>query len=523
MKWMKQPVKKPAISKYWLIAILFMIVQICLHFIASGDYELHRDEMLYFNMGDHLSFGYLTVPPVTGFLAFVAKSLFGYSVFGIRIIPALLGTATLFIIAKTVKDLGGGIPALIISSVAFLFIPGNLLIFSLFTPNAVEIFLWSLFIYLIFRLSKTQNYRIWIWIGIVAGLGFNTKYSIAFPIAGFFTAIIIYRKFKLLFNLWFFAGLAIGLLLIIPNITWQYNHNWPVIFHMHELEKTQLSNLSFFNFFADLFSLNSTLIIIWLIGLTALIFSKEKKEIRFIGAAIAIVFLLFIVMKGKAYYTMGLLPFLIAFGGFILERYFKPRYLYVPIMAAITVFSLFSLPYVLPVLSFKSLEKYAEKTGSWVSAPFIRWEDGKEHQVSQVYADMTGWKELANTVEKAYNSLTREEKNHCTIFCQRNYGYAGAIHFYGHQHKLPEPVTFHESYVFWAPDVISDGPLIYVFYNSDEMKPLFSEINEIGTIQNPYFREKGLKVFLCKSPTADIKKIYTELALKEKSKFLRSN
>ena len=220
---------------------------------------------------------------------------------------------------------------------------------------------------------------------------------------------------------------------------------------------------------------------------------------------------------------MGLLPFLVAFGGYVIEKYFRPRYLYVSAMAVITVFSLFSLPYVLPVLSFKSLEKYAAKTGSWVSAPFIRWEDGKQHQVSQVYADMTGWKELANMVEKAYNNLTPEEKNQCTIFCQRNYGYAGAINFYGHKYNLPDAVTFLESYIFWAPDTISDGPFIYIFYNSDEMKPYFNEITETGSIENPYFREKGLKVFLCKSPTADIKKIYAELALKEKSKFQRSN
>jgi hypothetical protein len=38
--------------------------------------------MLYFNMGDHLSFGYVSVPAMMGFLAFVIKNIFGYSVFG---------------------------------------------------------------------------------------------------------------------------------------------------------------------------------------------------------------------------------------------------------------------------------------------------------------------------------------------------------------------------------------------------------------------------------------------------------
>ena len=100
---MKLLTKKIKISNYWIVAIIFIIVKLCLHFFTNTNYELHRDEMLYFNMGDHLSFGYATVPPVIGFLAFIVKSIFGYSVFGIRLIPALLGAASIFIIARLLK------------------------------------------------------------------------------------------------------------------------------------------------------------------------------------------------------------------------------------------------------------------------------------------------------------------------------------------------------------------------------------------------------------------------------------
>ncbi len=507
---------------YWLVTILFILAKLCLHLFTCNNYELHRDEMLYFNMGDHLDFGYATVPPMTGLLAFIVKTIFGYSVFGIRLIPALLGGATFFIVARTIRDLGGGITALVISAITFLCMPGYLLIFSLFTPNAVEIFLWSLFIYLIFRLAVTENPRLWIWIGIVAGICFNTKYSIVFPVTGFFAAILLHRRQKLLFSPWLLAGLGGGLLLILPNLIWQYNHNWPVIFHMKELEKTQLSNLNYFHFFIDLFSLNSALILVCLTGLGFLIFGKDKYKIRFIGVAHLLVFILFFLMKGKAYYVMGLLPFLIAYGGYSFEKFLKPKYFTVPVMAAASVYALFTLPFVLPVISFESLEKYSEKTGCWISAPFMRWEDGKEHQVSQVFADMTGWKELAGQVAGVYNDLTPDEKQRCTIYCQRNYGYAGALHFYGHSFNLPEPVTFLESYVFWAPDTISDGPFIYVFSNTDEIRQLFNTIEETGSIQNPYFRENGLKVYLCSNPTTDIQRIYRELAQTEKSYFQRN-
>ncbi|GAB1452529.1 hypothetical protein MASR2M47_25850 [Draconibacterium sp.] len=507
---------------YWIMAAIFIAAKLSIHLFASCNYELHRDEMLYFNMGSHPALGYLTVPPVTGFLAFLVKNIFGYSVFGIRLIPALFGAATLFIIAKTVKELGGGITALSILALTFIFMPGYLLLFSLFTPNACEIFFWTLAIYLLFRLAKTENPRLWIWIGIVLGLSFNTKYSIAFVAAGFLPALLIFPQRKLLLSWWFLAGIAVALFFVLPNIIWQFNHNWPVLYHFEELKKTQISNLKYSDFFIDLFSLNSALILVWLSGLGFLLFNETVKKYRFLGFGILFTLLIFIVLKGKAYYVLGLLPGLIAFGGFFIEKYIKQKIWILAGMAILLVYSLLSLPFVLPVLSYQKLEKYSELTKGWITTPFMRWEDGKERTVSQVYADMTGWRELAGIAAKAYNSLATDEKQNCTVFCERNYGYAGVIHFYGHEYNLPEPVTFHESYIFWAPDSIAQEPVIYVNYNSDDFQTLFNEITEIGSVQNPYFREKGVKVFLCRNPKTDINEVYKTSIFNERKRFIRN-
>jgi hypothetical protein len=57
-----------------------MAAKLLIHFLTNTRYELLRDEMLFFNMGEHLSTGYATVPPVTGFLAFLINKIFGFSV-----------------------------------------------------------------------------------------------------------------------------------------------------------------------------------------------------------------------------------------------------------------------------------------------------------------------------------------------------------------------------------------------------------------------------------------------------------
>jgi len=161
------------ISNYWITTILLIVVKLCFHFLTNTNYELHRDEMLYFNMADHPDFGYVSVPPLTGFLAYIIKVLFGYSVFGIRLIPAVLGTTSVLIISKIVKDLGGSILALIIASSAFLLSPGFLIFDTLFTPNAPERFLWLLISYLIFQMIGSNNPKQWILIGIFIGIAFR--------------------------------------------------------------------------------------------------------------------------------------------------------------------------------------------------------------------------------------------------------------------------------------------------------------------------------------------------------------
>ena len=506
---------------YWILTAIFIAAKLCIHLITSVNYELHRDEMLYFNMGSHPALGYLSVPPITGLLAFLVKNIFGFSVFGIRLIPALFGAATLYIIAKTVRDLGGGIFALSLASVTFILSPGFLLIFSILTPNAFEIFFWTLAIYLILRMAETENPRMWIWIGIVLGLSFNTKYSVVFLIAGFFTSLLISKQRKLLFTWWFAVGIGAGLLLILPNIVWQYNHNWPVLYHLEVLNKTQISNLKYSHFIIDLVNLNSALILIWLLGLGMLLFAKNEKKYRFLGLAFLFTLLIFFGLKGKAYYILGLLPILIAFGSYFIGKYLKQTIPVLSLFTVISVYSLLSLPLVIPVLPYKTLKIYTEKTNKFVPAPFMRWEDGKEHDVSQVFADMTGWKELTGYASQAFNTLNEIEKRNCTIFCERNYGYAGAVNFYGNEFNLPEPVTLQESYIFWAPDSIPAEPVIFINYSNKDFLPLFNDITEIGCVQNQFFREKGVKVFLCKNPKTEINKIYQNIIFNERKKFDR--
>jgi hypothetical protein len=162
-----------------------------------------------------------------------------------------------------------------------------------------------------------------------------------------------------------------------------------------------LDNLKYSHFFIDLFSLNSVLILIPVFGLTMLNFSKKEPVFKLSGLAVLMVVLLFVATKGKAYYITGLLPFLFAAGGFFAEKLVRQKSILFTGLAILTSWSLLSFPFVIPTLSFEKLEKYSAKTKGWVAAPFMRWEDGNEHQVSQIYADMTGLERTCRTCCKS--------------------------------------------------------------------------------------------------------------------------
>ncbi len=514
---------KPFFGNYGLVTVIFILVKLFLHFLTNTNYELHRDEMLYFNMGEHLSFGYATVPPFMGILAFIVKSIFGYSVFGIRFFPAVFGCLSIFMISRIIKELKGGILALVMASTAFLLSGGFLIFDTVFTPNVFEQFFWLYLTYLILKMVTDQNPKIWIWIGIVCGLAFLNKYSIAFFIGGFFISFMLSPHKVLCKSKYFIWSLFLAALIISPNLIWQYQHGWPVVHHMDELKRTQLVNMKYVGFFEDLFSLSFLSTALWLFGLFGILSFRDEKKYRFLGIAYLLIILFFFFSHGKAYYVLGLIPFLLAFGAYAMEKYFanKLSWINYAYLMLCICFSILALPFGLPIFKFKDLDSYYGKVGNMVVYPFSRWEDGKKHEISQVYADMTGWTALAGLVAKAYNDLPETEKPVCTIYGVRNYGYAGAVNFYGKKFNLPEAITFLDSYTLWAPDTIPKGPLIYINSGMDDLTSLFADIKEVGEVRDLYFREKGLKVFVCSQAKADIQDIYRKKAMEEKNTYRR--
>ena len=58
----------------------------------------------------------------------------------------------------------------------------------------------------------------------------------------------------------------------------------------------------------------------------------------------------------------------------------------------------------------KSPEYIINHRQTYQKLGLLRWEDGKDHELPQDFADMLGWKELAIKVDSIYSKLPGKEK-----------------------------------------------------------------------------------------------------------------
>jgi hypothetical protein len=488
-------------KSFWILTISFVLVKLLIHFFTSTNYELHRDEMLYFAMGSHLSWGFASTPPLMSFLSFLVKNIFGYHEFFVKLFPALAGASIIVLIALFIKEIGGKGFAVFTGCFAFLISTAMLRSSSLFMPVIFELFFWMLFLYFALRLINRQDPKYWLGIGISFGLAFLNKYSILFLGFSTFIAILISQHRKLLLSKYLIYAAFIGFIIILPNVIWQIVHRFPLVTHMNELYRTQLVYVSAKTFLLEQIMMNFNSIIFWVIGLFVIIFNRNEKKFRVFVYILLIVVFMFLITKGKSYYTLGVYSMMFAFGGYFFEKYFigKLKIVSYSVISFSLIITFLLLPFGLPVLPKKQMVKYCSFFSKHITPGPMRGENNNYYPIPQDYMDMTGWDELAQLASVAYNKLDADQKKDC-IFYANNYGQAGAIDFYGKRYHLPSPISVNDSYIFWAPDSLAATNYIVSDNELGDIPRLFNSYTEIGEIRDSCFRENGLKVYLCQNP-----------------------
>ncbi len=496
-------------TKRTVVLSLFIVLKFVIQFYAiDTSYELHRDEFLHLDLGQHLDWGYLSVPPVTGLLSSVIL-LLGGSVFIVKFIPALFGALTTVVVWKIIEELKGNLFALVAGATCITF-SVFLRINTLYQPNSLEILLWTVLFYTILKFINSENHK-WLYLASVTfAIGFLNKYNIVFLMLGFLPALLITDLRKVLLNKHFYFSLVLALIIVAPNLLWQYRNDFPVFNHLQTLSATQLVNVSRTEFLAQqvLFFIGSLFVLI--LAYISFFSYAPFRKYQFFFWTYLFTMGLFTYFKAKGYYSLGLYPVFFAFGAVYLEKLFSKnrfRYLRWVIIIIPIAITLPLMYYVLPVLSPKQIEKNADV---YKRIGLLRWEDGKDHELPQDFADMLGWTELASVVDLAFENIS--EKKNTIIHCD-NYGQAGAINYYSKQEHTGA-VSMNGDYIKWYPlDEFEIKNVILVKGSSDSDKnrekemPFFEEVSLVGEIKNKYAREYGTKVYLLKGARVSVNQI----------------
>lgn len=266
-------------KKATLVISLFIILKFVLQFfLLNSEYELHRDEFLHLDQANHLAWGYSSVPPLTSWISVLIKAL-GNGIFWVKFFPALFGALTIFVVYKTVNLLNGNIKAIIIACSGILF-SILLRINTLYQPNSFEILCWTALCYTLTGYFKTSKPKYLYFSAIIFALGFLNKYNILFLLMALLPSVLITRQRTLFLKKELYFAIGLAILLISPNIYWQYKHNFPVIMHMQVLGKTQLVNVSIGNFLSEQLLYFTASLPILICGIIALGFYRPFRLYR---------------------------------------------------------------------------------------------------------------------------------------------------------------------------------------------------------------------------------------------------
>lgn len=489
----------PFIQRYYIPLLLALIKFILPYVLQHPMYELHRDEYLYLAQGNHLDWGFMEVPPLLSLFA-KATHLLGSGFFWVKFWPSLFGALTVFVVCQLVTELGGKRFAQCLGGICMI-TGAYLRIHFLFQPNFLEIFWWTLIALLLVKYINTQKSDLLILMGIAVGLGWLSKYSILFFIAGLFIGLLLTSYRKLLLQKHIYLAALTAFLIVLPNLIWQYSHRWPVIHHMNELRETQLAFISPFDFLKDQLLMQLPCFFIWIGGLYWLLFFRSGKPYRILAWVYISVIVLLIISSGKNYYSLGTYPMLFAAGAVWLERItaYRWHWMRYATVAVITILFIPIIPLALPVWKPEQLTDYYKRSGLDKSG-VLKWEDLKDHPLPQDFADMISWREMATKVSAAYASLPDSVKQSTLVYC-RNYGQAGAVTYFGKD--LPQVDTDNASFLFWMPETYHARNILFVGGRLPDKDDIvfqqFQSYQMIDSIANPFAREYGAKIILFKN------------------------
>jgi len=481
------------------IAGSLAVIAVLMQMLTNGHYGYFRDELYFIATSKHLAFGYVDFAPLTAFVLRLSRAGLGDSLHAIRFLPALAYGAEILLTARITMELGGKWFAVFLASVSVLLAPvivGNATRFSM---NPFEPLFWMGSVYLLVRAMARNNLELLVWCGVLLGFGLENKHSTAFFLVSLFLGLLLTSGRRLIRNRWFSIAAVVIVLVALPNLIWQYQHQFPTWVDLSNVKKMhkniELPPIPFVRQQIMMLSPGSALV--WIAGLAYLLFHRDGKRYRFLGVTYLLFLAITMALKAKDYYLAPIYPMLFAAGGLFWERLGekRPRLRWVSMMVAapVIIFGAIALPLTLPILAVDRIVPYEQALGIKTT----RTEVAHSGPLPQHFGDEFGWEEMVQAVARVYSSMPPEKRVQTGILAG-NYGEAGAIDFFGPHYGLPKAISAHQNYYLWGPRQYTGESLILLQWSRANAQHWCQDVQEGPTLDPQYgMGEEHYTILIC--------------------------
>lgn len=485
-------ISQDASARDFGILLLMALAIFLLHTLTNGQYGFHRDELLTYSNARHLEWGYVLYPPMTPFLARVELELFGTSLRGFRFFAALSQLLVLLLTGLAARELGGKREAQLLAALGTA-IAGPALVAGWFLGYTTFDYLWWVVVaYFVIRLLKSDDPRWWVAVGAAIGMGMMTKYAMAFLALGVVGGVLLTPARRYLKSPWLWCGAAVALLIVLPNILWQFHHHF---ISLEWLKSVHARDIGWG--WTDYFlpnqlwkCANPVTVPLWCAGLWYLFAVPGGKRFRVLGWMYAIPLLALFVARGRDYYLAPAYPMLLAAGAVWGEQW-------------VTSLNTRSALIVRRV-TWRTLA-IAGLIGAAVTLPVAPLNSGWWHVADQMnggnFNMQIGWPDLVGTVAQIRDSLPAQDRARLGILAGDE-GETGAVNLYGPAYGLPRAISGMNSN--WLRGYGDPPPqtVITLGLHRDTVERNFESCGLVGHVTNRYGIENATiagyaEVFVC--------------------------
>ena len=198
------------------LVLLWLGVWWIANLVQAGFTELANDEAYYHMFAERLAWGYFDHPPVTALLVWAGERLFGGEL-GVRFFFTVLQPLYLWILWRLIRPADAGRR----DAALFVVVSAATLMLQLYgfiaVPDGPLMFTTALFL-LTFKWFSENRRRAWLWMGIAMALMAYSKYHGAL--------VVLFALAANPRQLLLYSSGAVALLLLVPHLVWQYEHDW---------------------------------------------------------------------------------------------------------------------------------------------------------------------------------------------------------------------------------------------------------------------------------------------------------